>query len=142
MATRLRCVLSVNHDHDFGRKFQACEFRISGTKGAAYVKLGVNLDYPRGEPDELWIRPAGGEEWISVPLQGAWFPDAFANRMANLQRFATGEGRCPDRLRRRCLANHGSGRGRLSIQCAAGDGRLRLCRGLNRERTDHPFRRL
>jgi predicted dehydrogenase len=88
---RLRCVLSVNHDHDFGRKFQACEFRISGTKGAAYIKLGVNLDYPRGEPDEFWIRPAGGDEWVSVPLQGAWFPDAFANRMANLQRFATGE---------------------------------------------------
>ncbi|MDX3924655.1 MAG: Gfo/Idh/MocA family oxidoreductase [Shinella sp.] len=88
---RVRCVLSVNHDHDFGRRFQACEFRISGTKGAAYIKLGVNLDYPRGEPDELWIRPDGGEDWISVPLEGAWFPDAFLNRMANLQRFAAGE---------------------------------------------------
>ncbi|QRY70558.1 Gfo/Idh/MocA family oxidoreductase (plasmid) [Ensifer sp. PDNC004] len=88
---RVRCVLSVNHDHDFGRKFQACEFRISGTSGAAYVKLGVNLDYPKGEPDELWIRPIDGSEWASVPLEGAWFPDAFVNRMANLQRFATGE---------------------------------------------------
>ena len=88
---KVRCVVSVNHDHDFGRKFQACEFRISGTEGAAYVKLGVNLDYPRGEPDELWIRPAGGDDWVQVPLEGAWFPDAFENRMANLQRFATGE---------------------------------------------------
>ncbi|QND48355.1 Gfo/Idh/MocA family oxidoreductase [Rhizobium lusitanum] len=88
---RVRCVLSVNHDHDFGRKFQACEFRISGTKGAAYVKLGVNLDYPRGEPDELWIKPDGGSEWVEVKLEGAWFPDAFVNRMANLQRFASGE---------------------------------------------------
>jgi len=88
---RVRCVLSVNHDHDFGRKFQACEFRISGTSGAAYVKLGVNLDYPKGEPDELWIKPAGGSNWVSVPLEGAWFPDAFVNRMANLQRFAAGE---------------------------------------------------
>ena len=88
---RVRCALSVNHDHDFGRKFQACEFRISGTSGAAYVKLGVNLDYPRGEPDELWIRPAGAADWVSVPLEGAWFPDAFVNRMANLQRFAAGE---------------------------------------------------
>ncbi len=87
----VRCVLSVNHDHDFGRRFQACEFRISGTEGAAYVKLGVNLDYPRGEPDELWIRPAGCSEWVEVPLQGAWFPDAFGNRMANLQRFVSGE---------------------------------------------------
>ena len=88
---RVRCVLSVNHDHDFGRKFQACEFRISGTKGAAYIKLGVNLDYPRGEPDELWIRPAGENDWVAVKLEGAWFPDAFVNRMANLQRFAAGE---------------------------------------------------
>lgn len=87
----IRCVLSVNHDHDFGRKFQACEFRICGTKGAAYLKLGVNLDYPRGEPDELWIRPDGGQEWVPVALEGTWFPDAFVNRMANLQRFASGE---------------------------------------------------
>ena len=65
---RIRCALSVNHDHDFGRKYQACEFRIGGTTGAAYVKLGVNLDYPRGEPDELAIRPAGGNDWINVPL--------------------------------------------------------------------------
>lgn len=88
---KIRCVLSINHDHDFGRKFQACEFRISGTEGAAYVKLGVNLDYPRGEPDELWIRPAGETAWVQVPLEGAWFPDAFVNRMASLQRFASGE---------------------------------------------------
>ncbi|MDQ0322382.1 putative dehydrogenase [Pararhizobium capsulatum DSM 1112] len=90
---KVRCVLSINHDHDFGRKFQACEFRISGTEGAAYVKLGVNLDYPRGEPDELWIRPRGTQDWVQVALEGAWFPDAFINRMANLQRFATGEDR-------------------------------------------------
>ncbi|MDL2405415.1 Gfo/Idh/MocA family oxidoreductase [Rhizobium calliandrae] len=88
---KVRCVLSINHDHNFGRKFQACEFRISGTKGAAYIKLGVNLDYPHGEPDELWIRPAGGSEWVEVKLEGAWFPDAFVNRMANLQRVASGE---------------------------------------------------
>ncbi|MCX2695642.1 MULTISPECIES: Gfo/Idh/MocA family protein [Ochrobactrum] len=88
---RVRCALSINHDHDFGRKFQACEFRICGTEGAAYVKLGVNLDYPRGEPDELWIKPKGGDDWVQVELQGAWFPDAFLNRMAQLQRFATGE---------------------------------------------------
>lgn len=88
---RIRCALSINHDHDFGRRFQACEFRICGTKGAAYLKLGVNLDYPRGEPDELWIKADGAADWVSVPLEGTWFPDAFANRMANLQRFASGE---------------------------------------------------
>lgn len=88
---RVRCSLSVNHDHDFGRKYQACEFRICGTEGAAYVKLGVNLDYPHGEPDILEIRPKGGDEWVNVPLEGTWFPDGFAGRMANLQRFVAGE---------------------------------------------------
>ncbi|WP_275790966.1 Gfo/Idh/MocA family protein [Pararhizobium gei] len=88
---QVRCLLSINHDHDFGRKFQACEFRICGTKGAAYIKLGVNLDYPKGEPDELWLKLDGGQDWVQVPLEGTWFPDAFLNRMANLQRFASGE---------------------------------------------------
>lgn len=89
--SKVRCALSINHDHDFGRRHQACEFRICGTEGAAYLQLGVNLDYPRGEPDILEIRPRGSEEWIAVPLKGAWFPDAFVGRMANLQRFAAGE---------------------------------------------------
>jgi len=54
---RVRCALSINynHNHSFGRKYQACEFRICGTKGAAYLHLGVNLDYPKGEPDILEI---------------------------------------------------------------------------------------
>lgn len=87
----VRCALSVNHDHDFGRKHQACEFRICGTEGAAYLQLGVNLDYPRGEPDILEVRPKGSDSWIAVPLKGSWFPDAFVGRIANLQRFAAGE---------------------------------------------------
>ncbi|MCI5074912.1 Gfo/Idh/MocA family oxidoreductase [Oricola sp.] len=87
----VRCALSINHDHKFGRKHQACEFRVCGTEGAAYLQLGVNLDYPRGEPDILEIFPKGGDDWVTVPLKGAWFPDAFVGRMANLQRFVTGE---------------------------------------------------
>ncbi|MCL6705868.1 Gfo/Idh/MocA family oxidoreductase [Pseudomonas sp. R2.Fl] len=88
---RVRCAVSINHDHKFGRRHQACEFRVSGTEGAAYVQLGVNLDYPRGEPDILEIHPKGGKDWVTVPLDGTWFPDAFTGRMANLQRFAAGE---------------------------------------------------
>ncbi len=88
---KVRCSLSINHDHKFGRKYQACEFRICGTEGAAYLQLGVNLDYPRGEPDILEIHPKGGDGWVTVPLKGSWFPDAFVGRMANLQRYAAGE---------------------------------------------------
>ncbi|QKC98080.1 Gfo/Idh/MocA family protein [Mesorhizobium sp. NZP2298] len=87
----VRCALSINHDHKFGRRHQACEFRICGTDGAAYLKLGLNLDYPTGEPDILEIHPKGGTDWVTVPLAGEWFPDAFVGRMANVQRFAAGE---------------------------------------------------
>lgn len=87
----VRCALSINHDHKFGRKHQACEFRICGTEGAAYLKLGLNLDYPRGEPDILEIYPKGSSDWVTVPLVGEWFPDAFVGRMANVQRYASGE---------------------------------------------------
>lgn len=84
-----RCALSINHNHSFGRKFQACEFRICGTRGAAYVKLGVNLDYPRGEPDELWLNTGAG--WEQVPLEGNWFIEAFLGRFTQVMRFAVGE---------------------------------------------------
>jgi predicted dehydrogenase len=86
---RVRGAMSINHNHAFGRKFQTCEFRICGTQGAAYVKLGVNLDYPRGEPDELWLNTGG--EWVQVLLQGNWFISAFVNRFAQVMRVAVGE---------------------------------------------------
>lgn len=86
----LRATLSINHHHDFGRCFQDASFRVEGTEGAAMVKLGLLLDYPTGEPDELWLARKGGR-WEQIALEGAWFPDAFIGPMANLQRFAAGE---------------------------------------------------
>ena len=62
----------------------------AATRPASF-KLGLNLDYPTGEPDILEIHPKGGTDWIAVPLAGEWFPDAFVGRMANVQRFAAGE---------------------------------------------------
>lgn len=85
-----RVTLSINHNHDFGRRFQDASFRFEGTRGAAMVKLGLLLNYPEGEPDELWIT-TGGAEWTQVPLRGRWFPHAFIGTMSNLQRFASGE---------------------------------------------------
>ncbi len=85
-----RVTLSINHNHAFGRKFQDASFRIEGTEGAALVKLGLLLNYPEGEPDELWLNRKGGD-WRAVPLEGRWFPHAFIGTMSNLQRFAVGE---------------------------------------------------
>ena len=87
----VRSAMSINHNHAFGRKHQVAEFRFDGTEGAAHAKLGLLLDYPRGEPDELSIWPKGEAEWTEVPLRGSWFPDAFVGRMANLQRFCVNE---------------------------------------------------
>lgn len=85
---QVRCNLTINHTHTFGRKFQACEFRICGTKGAAYMKLGANIDYPRGEADALSIN--AGEGWQDVDLRGNWFTEGFEGRFAQVQRFAAG----------------------------------------------------
>ena len=84
-----RVTLSINHNHDFGRHFQDASFRVEGTRGAAMLKLGLLLNYPEGEPDELWITRGG--DWTQVPLAGRWFPHAFIGTMSNLQRFAAGE---------------------------------------------------
>jgi predicted dehydrogenase len=86
----LRCSLSINHNHGQYRRFQDSMFRFEGTKGAVALKVGVLLDYPDGEPDELWLASNGGD-WQQIPLVGGWFPDAFVGTMSNLQRFAAGE---------------------------------------------------
>jgi len=85
-----RVIFSINHNHDWGRRFQDASFRFEGTTGAAMVKLGLLLNYPEGEPDELWITRKG-DDWTQVPLQGKWFPHAFIGTMSNLQRYAAGE---------------------------------------------------
>ena len=87
---RLRGLMSINHNHPCGRKFQSAWFRIEGTKGAMMVKLGVCYDYPNGEPDELWFCANGGD-WEQIPLSGSWFIEAFMGPMRNVQRFDAGE---------------------------------------------------
>ncbi|WP_306117658.1 MULTISPECIES: Gfo/Idh/MocA family oxidoreductase [unclassified Roseitalea] len=86
----LRCLMTINHNHQCGRKFQSAWFRFEGTRGALMVKLGVLYDYPNGEPDELWLCADGGE-WERIELEGAWFVDAFMGTMRNVQRFDAGE---------------------------------------------------
>lgn len=86
----LRGLMSINHNHQCGRKFQSAWFRFEGTEGAMMVKLGVNYDYPNGEPDELWFCRNGGD-WEQIPLTGSWFIEAFMGPMRNVQRFDAGE---------------------------------------------------
>ena len=87
---RLRALMSINHNHQQGRKFQSAWFRFEGTQGAMMVKLGVCYDYPNGEADELWFCRNDGH-WHQIPLEGGWFIDSFMGTMRNVQRFDAGE---------------------------------------------------
>lgn len=87
---RLRGLMSINHNHQAGRKFQSAWFRFEGTEAAMMVKLGVCFDYPNGEADELWYCPNGGE-WAQIPLEGSWFIESFMGPMRNVQRYDAGE---------------------------------------------------
>lgn len=86
----VRCCVSTNHHHDFGPDHQRSDIRVEGERGAAVMRMGVNLNYPRGEPDRLSIA-LDATGWRDVELRGNWFPDAFGGAMSNLQRFAAGE---------------------------------------------------
>lgn len=86
----LRAIMSINHNHQQGRQFQSAWLRVEGTQGAIMIKLGVCMDYPNGEPDELWFAK-NKSDWQQIPLDGSWFIDAFMGTMRNVQRFDAGE---------------------------------------------------
>jgi predicted dehydrogenase len=88
--SHVRCSLVLNHTHAHGPGHRASFLKVEGTKGAAMLTLGVNLEYPAGPPDRLEVVTAGGA-WRSIPLRGSWFTEAFEGPMSNLQRFVAGE---------------------------------------------------
>jgi predicted dehydrogenase len=89
---QIRCSLTMNHAHDFGPRFAMSQLKVEGTRGAAIAKMGVNLNYPHGEPDTLSITSTVAEDaWQDVPLRGSWFTEAFEGPMSNLQRVLAGE---------------------------------------------------
>jgi predicted dehydrogenase len=85
----VRCSLTLNHTHRAGPKHRASEMIVEGLAGAARLTWGVNLAYPAGPPDTMEIARNG--EWITVPLRGSWFTEAFEGPMSNLQRVVAGE---------------------------------------------------
>ena len=88
----IRCSLTMNHSHRFGPRFAMSQLKIEGTAAAAIAKMGVNLNYPQGEPDTLEFARTDSE-WSAIALRGSWFLEAFEGPMSNLQRFVAGEDR-------------------------------------------------
>jgi predicted dehydrogenase len=86
----IRCSLVLNHTHRADATHKTSQIIVEGTKGAARVTWGVNLDYPSGPPDTMEVTTSSGR-WEPVPLRGSWFTEAFEGPMANLQRFVAGE---------------------------------------------------
>ena len=89
-ADRIRCSLTLHHVHRHDPTHRASMLKVEGTRGAAVLTLGVNIDYPTGTPDHLAVafEQSG---WTQVPLRGSWFTEAFEGPMSNLQRFVAGE---------------------------------------------------
>lgn len=88
----IRASLTMNHAHRFGNRHAVSELKIEGMRGAAIARMGVNLNYPQGEPDRLEYA-AIDADWRDIPLRGSWFLEAFEGPMSNLQRFIAGEDR-------------------------------------------------
>ncbi len=91
----IRAAVATNHGHVFGLEQQESYIKWEGTRGAIKARLGLLMNYPTGEPDELMYcgldddgKPTG---WRPIPVQGTWFPHAFIGPMADLMRYADGE---------------------------------------------------
>jgi predicted dehydrogenase len=88
-----RANIEANHGHDFGLTHQESYVKWEGTKGAIKAKIGLLLNYPKGEPDafEYCILEQNKKpRWKSIAVKGSWFPDAFIGSMASLMRYVEG----------------------------------------------------
>ncbi|MGW7684018.1 Gfo/Idh/MocA family protein [Kribbella sp. NPDC054772] len=88
----VRVVVSTNHDHHFGERYEESYIKWEGTKGAVRAQLGLLLDYPRGGEDRLEVVTDDRleEGWRPVRFEGSWFPDAFIGSMSVVQRYLEG----------------------------------------------------
>jgi len=86
-----RVFIATNHAHDFPAESHHSYAQWEGTNGVIRIDMGVNLDYPVGQPDRLRFALRGpGNPWREVPLRGSWFPDAFIGSMGSLQAYVEG----------------------------------------------------
>jgi len=87
----VRANITTNHGHNFGLQHQESYVKWEGTEGAIKTQLGLLMNYPRGERDYLAVAKTGHTgEWEQIPVEGSWFPDAFAHTMRSLMDFVAG----------------------------------------------------
>jgi predicted dehydrogenase len=86
-----RVFIATNHSHDFNPAMQRSFVQWEGMEGAMRARMGVNLNYPEGLPDNLEYTLRGDAGWSECPVSGNWFPDAFMGSMGSLQAYVQGE---------------------------------------------------
>lgn len=89
----VRATISTHHMHRFGSKHQESYLKWEGTKGAIKARVGLLIDYPRGAVDEFeycYFREGSEPQWVKVPIEGSWFPEAFIGSMAQVMRAKEG----------------------------------------------------
>jgi predicted dehydrogenase len=89
----IRANIEANHGHEFGLTHQESYVKWEGTKGAIKAKIGLLLNYPKGEVDafEYCLLEEGKKpKWKSFAIKGSWFPDAFIGSMASLMCYLEG----------------------------------------------------
>jgi predicted dehydrogenase len=87
-----RVFVVSTHTHDLADTYQRSFVQWEGTAGAMRMDMGLNLDYPTGRPDTLRFieRGSASREWVDIPIEGRWVPDAFMGSMGALQAFVEG----------------------------------------------------
>ena len=87
----IQAFINTNHNHVFGDKYQDAFIKWEGTEGAIRHTLGTNINFPHGAPDTFEVSMTEDKRgWISYPIEGKWYPDAFLGSMANLMCVAEG----------------------------------------------------
>lgn len=85
-----RAVVQTYHGHVAPPGHQESYLRIEGTEGAAWVQMGLNMNYPKGAEDRFEYWKQGDPGWSKLDLHGSWFPDAFIGPMAAMMIWAEG----------------------------------------------------
>jgi len=87
----IQAFINTNHNHVFGDKYQDAFIKWEGTEGAIRHTLGTNINFPQGAADSFEVSMTEDKRgWISYPIEGKWYPDAFLGSMANLMCVAEG----------------------------------------------------
>ncbi|MGH9655634.1 MAG: Gfo/Idh/MocA family protein [Bryobacteraceae bacterium] len=90
----VRANITTNHGHMYGIEQQESYVKWEGTRGAIKSRLGLLLDYPRGQPDDFryaLLENGKSPQWQVLTIDGTWFPDAFIGSMRSLMAFLDGD---------------------------------------------------